>query len=189
MIKAVVDTNVLVSALIKPSGIPAQFLTHTTPFILVTSEEILTELERVLHYSRIRQRYTLTEQLINNYITTLRAASEVVQITHQVQGVSPDPDDDKFLACAVSGQANYLVSGDPHLTGLHRYQTTTILTPRQFLAILQACKEVVNPRNQASWPCLCQMASVIAHSFKILKNRVQCVNHTSDLTHFGQVPL
>ena len=114
MIKAVVDTNVLVSALLKPSGLPAQLLLHTTPFTLVTSEEILAELQRVLHYPRIRQRYRLSEQLINDYLSTLRADSEVVQSTHPVQGVSQDPDDDKFLACAVSAGASYLVSGDPH---------------------------------------------------------------------------
>ena len=51
-----VVSSVLVSALIKPSGIPAQFLTHTTPFTLITSQEILAELDRVLHYPRIRHR-------------------------------------------------------------------------------------------------------------------------------------
>ena len=136
--KAVVDTNVLVSALIKPSGIPAQLLTHTTPFTLITSQEILAELDRVLHYPRIRHRYNLSEQLINDYLSTLQADSEVLQVTHPVQGVSQDPDDDKFLACAVSTQAEYLVSGDLHLTSLKRYQNTLILTPRQFLAVLQA---------------------------------------------------
>jgi putative PIN family toxin of toxin-antitoxin system len=138
--KAVVDTNVLVSVLIKPSGIPAQLLKHPTPFTLVTSEEILAELERVLYYPRIRQRYSLSEELINGYLSTLRADSEVVQITQHVQGVSQDPDDDKFLACAASTQVDSLVSGDPHLTSLKRYQKTSILTPRQFLAILQAAQ-------------------------------------------------
>ena len=133
----VVDTNVLVSALIKPSGIPAQLLTHVVPFTLVTSEEILAELHRVLHYPRLQRRYGLSEELINTYLNLLRAESQVVQVTHDAQGVSQDPDDDKFLACAATAHVDYLVSGDPHLTRLKRYQGIPILTPRLFLAVLQ----------------------------------------------------
>lgn len=136
--KVVVDTNVLVSALIKPNGLPAQLLTHTTPFTLVTAEEILAELQRVLHYSRVRQRYRLSEELISAYLETLRAESEVIEITHNAAGTSQDPSDDKFLACAVSAQGDYVVSGDPHLTKLKSYQGIPILTPRQFFVILEA---------------------------------------------------
>lgn len=136
--KVVVDTNVLVSALIKPNGLPAQLLTHTTPFTLVTSEEILAELQRVLHYPRMRHRYSLSEELISAYLATLRAESEVIEITHNATGTSQDPSDDKFLACAASSQGDYLVSGDPHLTKLKSYQGIPILTPRQFFVILEA---------------------------------------------------
>lgn len=61
--RVVVDTNVFVSALISPRGTPAQILAHEFPFELITSEEILGELNRVLHYDRIQKRYNLNEEL------------------------------------------------------------------------------------------------------------------------------
>ena len=134
--KVVLDTNIFVSALISPNGVPAQILFHEAEFQLVIAEEILAELERVLHYDRLQKRYQLREEMIQGYLATLRADSEVVTITNPVQGVSADPDDDKFLACAVAGQADYIVSGDPHLTDLESYQGISILKPRQFLALL-----------------------------------------------------
>ena len=54
--KIVADTNVLVSALIQPKGIPAQIMAHQAAFALVATEEILSELQRVLHYRRIQKK-------------------------------------------------------------------------------------------------------------------------------------
>ncbi len=53
--------------------------------------------------------------------------------TYEVSGVSPDPDDDKFLACALEGQADYIVTGDPHLLNLKQYHGINILKPYEFL--------------------------------------------------------
>jgi predicted nucleic acid-binding protein len=50
---------------------------------------------------------------------------------------SRDPDDGLFLACALEGHADYLVSGDPHLLEIKHYHGVQILTPRQFLDILK----------------------------------------------------
>ncbi len=60
----------------------------------------------------------------------------MITLKTAVSGVSQDPDDDKFLACAVDGQADYLVSGDPHLLRLQEYQDTKIVQPSVFLEIL-----------------------------------------------------
>lgn len=131
--KIVVDTNILVSALISPDGVSAQLLLHEGAFQLLTSEAILAEVARVLHYDRIQRRYGLNEALIQSYLAAIRSDSEVIEVTDPVQGVSADPDDDKFLVCAVAGQADCIVSGDPHLTDLISYQGVPILKPRQFL--------------------------------------------------------
>ncbi len=131
--KIVVDTNVLVSALISPNGVSAQLLLHAGVFQLLTSEAILAELARVLHYDRIQRGYKLNEVLIQAYLDTIRADSRVIEVVDPVQGVSVDPDDDKFLACAVAGQADCIVSGDPHLTGLVSYRGIPIVKPRRFL--------------------------------------------------------
>lgn len=135
--KVVIDTNVFVSGLIKPGGVSDQVLRHHTPYTLFTSEEILAELARVLHYDRLRRRYRLNEEVITGYVQTIRADSEVIETSGHAQRVQPDPDDDKFLVCAVEAQVDYIISGDPHLTNLGSYQNIPILTPRQFLDLLE----------------------------------------------------
>ena len=56
---------------------------------------------------------------------------------YQVQR-SPGPEDDMFLACALEGRAEFIVSGDPHLLNLKEYYSTRIVTPRQFADLLRA---------------------------------------------------
>ena len=135
--KIVVDTNVWVSALINPNGTPARIINHPVAFDLLTSAAILVELERVLHYDRIKKRYQLTDAAISAYLLTVRLDSEIVDVTQQVNAVERDPDDNKVLACAVQAEADYVVSGDPHLVDLAVYQGIPILTPSAFLAELE----------------------------------------------------
>lgn len=134
--KIVADTNVLVSALIQPLGIPAQIMAHQAAFAVVATEEMLSELQRVLHYPRIRKKYRLSNETIAAYVESLRHDCVILETTEAVTGVSEDPDDDKFLACAEEAGADCIVSGDPHLVRLGSYKGIPILTPRQFLATL-----------------------------------------------------
>ena len=140
--RVVVDTNVLVSALIRPQGRAAQLFVHPLPFSLVTSSTILDELTRALHYPRLFKRYNLTNELIDAYVATLRATSILItvppELLQAIAGTSPDPDDDKFLACALASAATCLVTGDQHLRNLGEYQGIPILTPAQFLSFLDA---------------------------------------------------
>ena len=135
--RVVVDTNVFVSALISPRGAPAQLLAHEFPFELVTSEEILAELNRVLHYDRIQKRYNLNEEIISGYLTTIREDSQVVEVTSQITIIEKDPSDNKFLACALEAKADYIVSGDPHLTELETFEGIPVVIPRAFLELLE----------------------------------------------------
>lgn len=135
--RVVVDTNVFVSALISPRGTPAQILAHEFPFELITSEEILGELNRVLHYDRIQKRYNLNEEIISGYLSTIRKDSQVVEITSQVTVIEKDPSDNKFLACALEAKADYIVSGDPHLTELETFEGIPVVIPRAFLELLE----------------------------------------------------
>ena len=135
--KVVIDTNVLVSALINPNGTPPRIINHPAAFDLPTSTAILTELERVLHYDRIQKRYQLTDEMISAYLLTVRLDSELIEVTQQVNAVERDPDDNRVLACAIQAEADYIVSGDPHLVDLAIYQGMPILTPSAFLAVLE----------------------------------------------------
>jgi hypothetical protein len=74
----------------------------------------------------------VSEEDVVRLVESLRADALVVPGDYEVSGVSPDPDDDKFLACALEAQADCIVSGDPDLLDLSRYRGIDILNPREF---------------------------------------------------------
>ena len=135
--RVVLDTNVLVSALIVKAGKPAQILGRIAQFELLTTEESLAEVERVLGYPRIEKRYGVSDEDITTYLERLRKVSKMLSVKNQVSAIKDDPDDDKFLALAKEGRVDYIVSGDLHITDLGEYEGILILTPAQFLEVLK----------------------------------------------------
>jgi len=139
MLRAVLDTNVLVSGLISPNGTPARLVSawRERKFELVVSPAILEELAEVLQRDKIRRYYEHVDRdLARKYIAGLRRFATLVPGEVQEQGVCPDPDDDKFIAAALEAGADYIVSGNDHLLDLKEYQGMRILRPREFLALL-----------------------------------------------------
>jgi uncharacterized protein len=134
--KVVLDANIFVSALIVKGGTQDTIVHHREPYMIVVSEEILQEVERVLHYPRIQERYKLSNQVIQQYLHQLRKDC-LVRTPPAVKVVDDDPDDDKYIACAKQAKADHIVSGDPHLTKLKAYRGIQILTPTEFLRILE----------------------------------------------------
>ncbi|MBI3292389.1 MAG: putative toxin-antitoxin system toxin component, PIN family [Elusimicrobia bacterium] len=135
-IRAVLDTNVIVSALSSPHGPPGQILKalKAKRFILVSSEPMNDEVLRVLHYPHL-DRYGLGEHIFDVAFILWEMAELVVDLSPVK--LSKDPDDDKFLATAVGGQADYLVTGDVgDLLHLSEYKGVTILSPKEFLSVL-----------------------------------------------------
>lgn len=139
MLKAVLDTNVLVSGLIKRwrGGIPDQVIRQAGKFQLCLSKEILEDTHRVLHYPRIRKKYHLSEDLIEEYVNDLRSIAFLIEDVPSLDIIQDDPDDNIVIACAVKADADYIVSGDPHLKKLKEYQDIKIVSPREFLKILE----------------------------------------------------
>ena len=136
--RAVLDTNVFVSGLISPKGPPATILKalQGERFILVSSPPVNDEILKVLHPPRISDRYGLGDRDFDAaYI--LWELAELVAHVPEVR-ISSDPDDNKFLATADAGRADYLVTGDAgDLLRLRKYKKVTILSPREFLAVLE----------------------------------------------------
>lgn len=134
-LRVVLDTNIYVSGVILNRGTPFDILEawRRQEYLLITSTAIMAEIERVLRYPHIRQNYTITDQDIGRLLHSLQAEALVVAGNYEVRGVSADPDDDKFLACALEGQADYIVTGDPHLLNLKQYHGIELLKPHEFL--------------------------------------------------------
>ena len=136
--RAVLDTNVFVSGLICAKGPPAAILRalRSELFTLLSSPPINEDIIEVLSRAHIRDRYGLGDRIFDvSFI--LWELAEVVTDLPEVK-VCSDPDDNKFLATAVRGGADYLVTGDVRdLLRLHKHEDVTIVSPRQFLSVLK----------------------------------------------------
>ena len=133
--RLVVDTNILVSALLAAASLPAQLIVlwRAGRFQLLTAAEQLDELMRVTRYPKIRAR--LAPALAGRLVNDLRGLAVMVEVLPQVD-VSPDADDNYLLALAAAGAADFLVTGDKRdLLGLGIYQGTRIITVRDFLSM------------------------------------------------------
>ena len=139
MLKAVVDTNVLVSGTILPRGNPYEILEswRRSEFILVLSPDIISEVEAVFRRPKIFRKYGLTESLLARLINAFNV--EALLAGPGLINALPDvePADLKFLACADAGAADYLVTGDRALQDLKTYKATRIVSPRVFLSLLR----------------------------------------------------
>lgn len=140
MIRAVVDTNTLVSGLISPLGAPAQITRHWKrgDFLLLTSPVLLAELRRVLEYSRIADRLGWSGEERTQFVESFEALALITPGVLTLPSVTRDPKDDPVVACAVEGEARFIVSGDQDLLVLGTYGKVRMVTPREFLALLEA---------------------------------------------------
>lgn len=136
--RVVADTNVVVSRYVAPHGIVVRILNRwqQNAFDLLVSEAILAEYQRVLAYPRLRARHGLSDEQISAVVDDFREIGLLIEPEVSISAVEDDPDDDKFLECAVAGGAEYIVTGDSHLLNLKQFQGIQILSPAAFLAFL-----------------------------------------------------
>lgn len=138
MLKAVVDTNVLISGTILSRGNPYEILEawRRSQFILVLSPDIISEVESVLRRPKIFKKYSLTETLIVRLIDAFSVEARVIHPGPIDPLPDIEPADLKFLACADTGAADYFVTGDRDLQNLKTYKAARIVPPRVFLPLL-----------------------------------------------------
>lgn len=135
--RAVLDPNVLVSAVISPAGPPAQILQAWADeqFELIASPQLLNELDQVLRRRKFRR--WISAQTASGYVEALAEATTVIDDPVPLARTVTDPGDEYLLALARAAPADYLVSGDAHLTGLAS-SDPPVLRPREFLDLLHA---------------------------------------------------
>jgi uncharacterized protein len=139
LIRAVIDVNVLVSALLTPRGTPGRILDawQAGRFQALTSEPIVAVLTEKLGNPRIGRAYGVTEDDVRWVLALLRTQAMTILVPPAAQvAVTGDPEDDHVLATGVIGQADYLVTGDRGLLDLGTNQGVRILSPQAFLEIL-----------------------------------------------------
>ena len=126
------------STILSPQGIPARVPTawQAEQFHLVLSEAVLYEIDRVFHYPRIAKRHSWSEERLQGFIENLAHLAINTPGAVHLTVIAEDSPDDRYLECAVEGEAEYIVSGDQHLLELGEYRGIRILTPRAFLDVL-----------------------------------------------------
>lgn len=135
MIKAVLDTNVVISGLLW-TGTPRKIL-HAADeerFFLFTSSELLEELAYVLHRPKFKAFLARRGSDFKDVLAQIvRLARLVVPKPFSEIIVAQDPSDDMVLACAVTAAADLIVTGDEHLLSLEEFRGIPIITPAAFL--------------------------------------------------------
>jgi putative PIN family toxin of toxin-antitoxin system len=137
MIKAVYDTNVLVSGTVSTSS-PSAFLIDawiSNVVTIITSEPLLDELTRTLTKPYFAEK--LTNEQRQGIVNLVRSRAIIIPITTTIPNVATHSEDDIVLATAESGKANYIVTGDRGLQGVESFKGIDILNPRDFAELLQ----------------------------------------------------
>jgi putative PIN family toxin of toxin-antitoxin system len=129
--KAVLDTNVLISGVIA-TGVPHEVLVagFEGEYQLVVSVETLHEFRDTL--AKYPERFGMDDDEIQAEVEAVRYFAEFVDPDEDITAVEPDPDDDKFLEAALAGSVEYVVSGDQHLLDLGTFRGVDIIDPRTF---------------------------------------------------------
>ncbi|MCA1837701.1 MAG: putative toxin-antitoxin system toxin component, PIN family, partial [Actinobacteria bacterium] len=137
-IKVVVDTNLFVSGSILKRGNPYELLEawRRKPFVLLISEVLQTEIAEVLIRAEIKEKYHLTDKEVEDTLQLLQTNPLLTLPAPTLPVALRDPKDQKVLALAIGGEADYLVTGDedlltvhgnPELSGLQIVRPTALL--------------------------------------------------------------
>ena len=131
--RCVIDTNVIVSALLLPDSKPRRALDRAIRHgKLLLSFAVLAEMYEVLTRKQFR-RY-VEEEEVRSFLAALTREAEWVDVDVQIKACR-DPKDDKFLELAVSGHATHMVTGDLDLLVLDPFKGIRILPPQSFLEL------------------------------------------------------
>jgi putative PIN family toxin of toxin-antitoxin system len=143
-LKVVLDTNIIVSAAISEEGNPAKvfellLLEEITNY---TTDQIIEEIKKVMARPKITQKLSMVEVsfIVNNF----ERFSKKVTTTKTINEIKDDPDDNKFLECAVAASAEYIITGDEHLLKIRKFREIKILSPAEFIEMLKNPKIPAN---------------------------------------------
>lgn len=138
-LRAVVDTNVLISGLFGIQNSPSSQILkayRNQKIILVTSPVILEEVSEVINREKIVKLTKMSAGERTDFMDKLIERSDVTPGKQLAEQAGRDIKDDKFLACAIEAKVDYLVTGDEDLLVLIEYEGIKIITPREFFEIL-----------------------------------------------------
>ena len=139
-LRAVVDTNLFISGLFARDSLSArlQDLWINQDFDLITSIEIIKEVSRVLYYPRIQERFKPKEETLRRFFRLIFRKAIIAKDIYKTDWIADDPTDNKFLACAMEKNADYIISRDPHLRNIKHYHGIQIIDAKTFIEKVKA---------------------------------------------------
>ncbi len=141
MTRIVIDTNILVSAILTSEGNPAKILKLVLEGILnlITSPAILEETRQVFNYpklAKLMEKNNITRQEVYGFLDKMSRVALITPGQLEINAILEDPADNKIIVCALEGGADFIISGDHHLTDLKIFQGIKIVGPAAFLKIV-----------------------------------------------------
>jgi len=136
-LRAVIDTQIFLRAVINQRSLPAKIVyDYEDDYIFIVSEATLAEIEDVISRPKVRKKFEFPENQISELL--IRLARGERTIVHDIPAISRDSKDDMILACALSGNAHYIVSEDQDLLVLNTYKEIKIINALDFLRVLES---------------------------------------------------
>jgi len=132
MALVVIDTNILVSALLNNGKPRILLLKLLDQHKVIVSIQMLAEFADVL----TRNKFSVTSTQVEKFISIIVEKAKTVSVDSICRVILEDPDDDIVLSTALKGKADYIVTGDKHLLSLKKYEKIEILKVNQMLEIL-----------------------------------------------------
>lgn len=141
MTRVVLDTNLVVSAILSPDGKPATILKMalTGKLDLVLSPAILEEISLVLNYGRIVKLFakrSITPEMLKDALQKIVKMAIMVPGKKEAYNIDKDPSDNMLLSCALEGKSDFIISGDHHLTDIKEFENIQIVNPDTFLKLI-----------------------------------------------------
>ena len=133
MTKVVLDTNILISAIVfggKPRAVLEAAIKGQIQLVLTV--EIIEETRGLLE----GRKFQFPRDIADLIVQELEALAEIVKPKERLSVIEKDPEDNRVLECAIESQADYIVTGDLHLLEIKEFQGTKIMTPVEFLEFL-----------------------------------------------------
>ena len=141
MLRAVLDANIIISALIRPDSAPGRIMRAAirgTHLRMVTSDPLLCELRAALAYKRLQRFLKMSPREQDEFVVVLEQVCDLVSITgYQALAICRDPKDEPYLLTARAGRAEFIVSGDKDLLVLQFMDHVPIIGAAAFDRILR----------------------------------------------------
>jgi len=134
------DTNVVISAMLSPAGPAAEIISRweAAEFDVVVSPALLAELGHALQYPKVVKYSKVAPEDGSIFLRHYADAAILVSPEIELDVIPDDPGDDRVLECAVAGGASFIISGDMHLRAIKEYQGIVVLSPAEFIVYLNA---------------------------------------------------